>query len=49
MDRLPNALLLNAYRKAKQLQLDDSFIDLLKMEIYRRNLQRQLCQKINSY
>lgn len=48
MNTLSNALLLNAYKTAKQLQLEERFIDLLKMEIDRRNLQRPLSEKINS-
>lgn len=46
MNSLSNTLLLNAFKKAKQLQLEDRFIQLLKMEIYRRNLQQQLRGKI---
>jgi len=48
MNNLSDKLLLNAYRKAKQLQLEEQFIHLLKMEIYNRNLQQQLSSKINS-
>jgi Sporulation inhibitor A len=35
---LPNRLLIEAYNKAIELQLDPQFIDLLKKEIEKRNL-----------
>ncbi|WP_138416211.1 sporulation histidine kinase inhibitor Sda [Aquibacillus sediminis] len=39
MDSLSNELLIEAYSKAQQLQLDEDFIVLLKEEINRRGLQ----------
>jgi len=42
MDCLSDTLLLDAYKQAKDLKLDPSFINLLEIEIYRRNLQQQL-------
>lgn len=38
MERLSDALLLEAYDKAKQLKLHNDFIHLIENEINRRNL-----------
>lgn len=46
MNCLSNNLLLDAYEKAKILQLDQKFINLLKKEIYERNLQKEIFEKI---
>lgn len=46
MELLSDKLLLETYRKAIQLHLDERFIELLELEIYRRNLKEQLCEKI---
>lgn len=42
MECLSNQLLLETFQKAKQLDLDDEFIELIELEIYRRNLKKQL-------
>lgn len=42
MESLSNRLLLETFEKAKQLNLDEAFIELIELEIYRRNLQQQL-------
>lgn len=36
--RLSNSLLMEAYQKAIDLELDDDFIDLLKADLKNRNL-----------
>ncbi|NLI68884.1 MAG: sporulation histidine kinase inhibitor Sda [Bacilli bacterium] len=42
MESLSNRLLLETFEKAKQLNLDEAFIELIELEIYRRNLKKQL-------
>lgn len=42
MESLSNRLLLETFEKAKQLKLDEAFIELIELEIYRRNLKKQL-------
>jgi len=42
MHCLSDMLLLDTYERAIALQLDEQFIELLELEIYRRNLQAQL-------
>lgn len=48
MNSLSDALLIETHKKAKLLQLEERFIELLQLEMYRRNLQGQLLVKINS-
>lgn len=40
MESLSNQILLETFKKAQQLQLDDEFIELIEHEIYRRNLMK---------
>lgn len=47
MDYLSNSVLIETYQKAISLQLDEHFIKLLRLEIYRRNIQSQLLKEIN--
>ncbi|TXL68042.1 sporulation histidine kinase inhibitor Sda [Cerasibacillus terrae] len=42
MKRLSDELLLESYKKAKELNLDTDFILLIKKEIYRRNLSNKI-------
>lgn len=41
MDRLSNDMLLEAYEKAQQLNLDEDFIQLLLEEMQRRKFMKQ--------
>lgn len=38
MSLLSNELLLNCFEKAKELKLDDEFIEILRQEMQRRGL-----------
>lgn len=38
MEHLSDALLLKAYDKAKKINLNDDFIEIIKSEITKRNL-----------
>lgn len=46
MESLPDYILIKTYHKAKQLHLDSKFIELLKFEINRRNLQHRLLSAV---
>ncbi len=46
MNSLPNHILIKTYREAKHLRLDTSFIRLLELEIYRRNIQHLLLSAV---
>lgn len=49
MESLSNQTLIETFHKAKQLELDVAFIELIEQEIYRRNLKKLLaCSSIQS-
>lgn len=47
MDSLSNALLIDTYKLAVHFQLEKQFIQLLELEIKRRNIQDLLLERSN--
>ena len=47
MTRLPDELLIESYFKAIELRLDSEFINLIKLEIHRRDLSHLIIDKVS--